>query len=150
MRSGRSRSLRVAAIAAILPLAFLAAWAWRPRVESGPIVCASRLLWGVPCPGCGLTRAFCFMARGEFEAAVRFNATAPLAAAYMGAIWLYYLLAAARGAPPAWPTETIAASALVVTMAFWGGRLVDFFACSDGLATIWRDNGIARLIRWLN
>lgn len=150
MRSGRSRTLRAAAVAALLPLAFFAAVAGRPRVEDGPIVCVSRLFWGVPCPGCGLTRAFCFMAHGEFEAAIRFNAMAPLAAAYLGAIWLYYVLAAARDVPPAWPTDAIAAGALVVTLTFWAGRLVEFFACSDGLGTIWRDNGIARLLRWLN
>jgi hypothetical protein len=90
------------------------------------------------------------MAHGEFGAALRFNALAPLAAAYLGAVWLYYLIAAARDVPPAWPTGAIAAGALVVMLAYWAGRLVDFFACSDGLGTIWRDNGIARLIRWLH
>ena len=150
MRSGRSRTLRIAAIAAILPAFFLFAYAWRPRVEHGPVVCVSRLLWGVPCPGCGLTRAFCFMAHGEFDAAFRVNAMAPLAAVYLGALWLYYLIAAARGAPPAWPTDAIASGALVVTGTFWAGRLVDFFACSDGLGTMWRENGIARLIGWFN
>jgi uncharacterized protein DUF2752 len=146
MPSGRSRGWRIAAVAAVLPALFAASYAYRPRVEDGPIVCGSRLLWGVPCPGCGLTRAFCFMSHGEFEAALRFNALAPVAAAYLGALWLYYLLFAARGVPPAWPTDAIASSALVVSLTYWAGRLTEFFACGDGLGVMWRENGVARLL----
>jgi hypothetical protein len=147
MRSGRSRALRTAVVVALLPALFAVSYVYRPYVESGPVVCGSRLLWGVPCPGCGLTRAFSFMSHGEFGAAMRFNALAPLAAAYLAALWLYYVLYAARGEPPAWPTNGIASGALVVSLTYWAGRLVEFFACGDGAGTIWRDNAIARLLR---
>lgn len=147
MPSGRSRVLRTAVVAGLLPAFFVASYVYRPHVEHGPIVCVSRLMWGVPCPGCGLTRAFCFMTHGEFEPAIRFNALAPLAAVYLGVLWIYYLIEAWRGAPPAWPTGRIAAGAMVVTVTFWSGRLVEFFACADGLHVMWRDNGIARLLR---
>ena len=149
MPSGRSRVPRTLAVAALLPALFVASYAYRPHVEDGPVVCVSRLTWGVPCPGCGLTRAFCFLSHGEVGDAIRFNATAPLAVLYVGAIWLYYVINAWRGAPPAWPTGRIAEGALVVTLAFWAGRLAEFFACSDGLGTMWRENGIARLLRIL-
>jgi hypothetical protein len=43
------------------------------RVESGPVVCPFRLLTGLPCPGCGLTRAWVFIAHGDFGAALRAN-----------------------------------------------------------------------------
>jgi len=147
MPSGRSRILKTAAVAAVLPALFVASYLYRPKVEDGPVICASRLMWGVPCPGCGLTRAFCFMSHGEFEAALQFNPLAPVAALYVGAIWLYYVLFVSRGGPPAWPTDKIAASAMVVAMTFWAGRLVEFFACADGVRAMWRDNGIARLLR---
>jgi len=147
MPSGRSKPFQAAVIAALLPALFGVSYAYRPVVENGPIVCVSRLIWGVPCPGCGLTRAFCFMSHGEFDAAIRFNAIAPLAALYLGALCLYYFLGAVRGAPPAWPTDAIASGALVVAMTYWAGRLVEFFACGDGVGALWRDNGIARLLR---
>jgi hypothetical protein len=38
-----------------------------------PTVCASRLLFGVECPGCGLTRSFVALAAGDFAESFRFN-----------------------------------------------------------------------------
>jgi hypothetical protein len=43
------------------------------RVDSGPILCPFRLATGLPCPGCGLTRAWVFIAHGDFGAALRAN-----------------------------------------------------------------------------
>lgn len=36
-----------------------------------PHVCMSRTLWGVSCPGCGLTRSFVHLAHGDWQAAWR-------------------------------------------------------------------------------
>lgn len=36
-------------------------------------VCLWRAVFGVPCPGCGMTRAFVALACGDFHAAWRFN-----------------------------------------------------------------------------
>src|SRR6266850_1900903 len=142
MRSGRSRVVRLSGLVLLWPVAFAALYAYRPVVLDGPIFCPVRLGTGVPCPGCGLTRAFCFMTHGEFEPALRFNALAPLVIAYLAALWIYYAVDAWRGSPPAWPTWRIAGVMLVVTAAFWAGRLVEFFLSPDALSTIWRDNGL--------
>jgi hypothetical protein len=45
-----------------------------------PSVCLFKRITGLPCCGCGMTHAFCAMARGHFEDAANFNLAAiPLA-----------------------------------------------------------------------
>ena len=36
-------------------------------------ICPSRLLWGVPCPGCGITRAMLLFFQGRFAEATRMH-----------------------------------------------------------------------------
>jgi hypothetical protein len=43
-------------------------------------LCPSRCLFGIPCPGCGLTRATIALLRGELVAALRYHPLAPLLA----------------------------------------------------------------------
>lgn len=38
-------------------------------IEHGPVVCPFRLLTGLPCPGCGLTRSWVFALHGDIGAA---------------------------------------------------------------------------------
>ncbi len=49
-------------------VAFWLVRAWNP-VDSGFQVCVFRGVLGLPCPGCGLTRAAGHLARGSFAAA---------------------------------------------------------------------------------
>ncbi len=42
---------------------------WIPLPES----CTARLLFGLNCPGCGMTRAFISISHGEFQKAWQFN-----------------------------------------------------------------------------
>ena len=45
-----------------------------PGIQSAiPSICSSRLLFGINCPGCGLTRAFIAISHGQFQAAWNFN-----------------------------------------------------------------------------
>ena len=38
-----------------------------------PEICTAKRVFGIPCPGCGLTRAFVSISHGEFSRAWRFN-----------------------------------------------------------------------------
>ena len=60
--------------------ALAAAFAYSPYVFDGPVVCPLHGISGLPCPGCGLTRAFCALAKGDVAGALAFNAfSIPLA-----------------------------------------------------------------------
>ena len=52
-------------------------WLVRPRAFDGPVLCPMRLLFGVPCPGCGMTRAFACLWRGDLDGAVMLHPFAP-------------------------------------------------------------------------
>ena len=42
-----------------------------------PMVCQFRSLFGIGCPGCGLTRSFAFMAEGQWRQAWEMNLMGP-------------------------------------------------------------------------
>lgn len=70
-------------------------------VADGPVVCPFRLLTGLPCPGCGMTRAWVFLAHGSVGDALMANpfALVTLPAAVV-LVLLVFLSAVRRGQPP--------------------------------------------------
>jgi len=56
-----------------------AAWLYYPYCQAGPTLCIWKSLFGVTCPGCGLTRGVCFLVHGRLVDAVRFNPLSLLA-----------------------------------------------------------------------
>jgi hypothetical protein len=42
-------------------------------IEDGPVLCPFRLLTGLPCPGCGLTRAWVYLAHGQYADSLAAN-----------------------------------------------------------------------------
>ena len=77
-----------------------------------PETCSARIMFGIDCPACGLTRAFISISQGEFAAAWHFNYASYLVYAFVvvqipwqsyqiwriwsgkrsvDALWLYYL-----------------------------------------------------------
>ncbi len=50
-----------------------------------PVVCGFRRLTGHPCPGCGLTRSFTYLAHGHLADAFRINALGPFVFAFVAA-----------------------------------------------------------------
>jgi hypothetical protein len=74
VRAGRVRGLLVFVVSASV----LAAAALVPQVAQAPVVCLWRRVTSLPCPSCGMTRAFVALAHGHWDQAVAFNAAAPL------------------------------------------------------------------------
>ena len=127
-----------ALVIGISAFTFAAARAYADHAEHGPILCPLRGLVGLPCPGCGLTRAFCALSRGDLLSALNFHAFAlPLALLMLlasalalaelmrGRAWQFYrpyLYSAALG-------RTVAASVILYhlgRLAYWAhdGTLV--------------------------
>ncbi len=95
-------------------------------VEGGLTICMLRRLFDLPCPGCGMTRAFAALARGDLPAALGFHPWAPVVAVQAAAAWLFWgaalcgaLPAAARRIRP----RALVAGNLLALAALWLGRL---------------------------
>jgi len=134
-----------------LPALLAASFLYFPYSTTGraPVLCPTVLVLGLPCPGCGMTRALGCATHGQFREAFGYNAIWPLILGYLALLWIYQILQTWRGEPPKWPTSKIGGAALIVLLSFWAVRLVWFFA-HDGLAVMAHDNAIARLIRLLS
>jgi hypothetical protein len=100
-----------------------------------PTLCWSRGLFGVECPGCGLTRSFVAIAHGEFARAWRTNPAGFVwfaAVALQIPLRLYLLRRAARkqdakDIEPAWlPTLTAVSWTMLIgaTMLQWAVRML--------------------------
>jgi len=98
---------------------------WVPPPGARFTVCLLRRFTGLPCPGCGMTRAFAHLAKGEWAAAAVDHPFAFLLAAELGLAWLAWGTALARGRPVRMPPwfERAAFAHLLALTAFWLGRL---------------------------
>ena len=55
--------------------------------------CPVLIIFGIPCAGCGMTRAIWFVLTGQFERGIRLNPTAPLWIIFLGyMIFVRYVL----------------------------------------------------------
>jgi len=79
---------------------------WVPSNDPAQAICLSRRLFHIPCPGCGLTRAFAHLAKGEWAAAVTLHPCAPLLAAEAILGWLAWGASLAVGRPLRLPVST--------------------------------------------
>jgi hypothetical protein len=70
------------------------------RVESGPTICPFRLATGLPCPGCGLTRSWVYLAHGRWADSVAANPFGVVAAALVVALIVTVLRSRARRDEP--------------------------------------------------
>jgi len=75
----------------------VASFLYAPWVSHGPVFCPFRFFFGMPCPGCGLTRSFCAVSHGEIRQAMRFHLFGPFVyAACVCAIPLLFIELARR------------------------------------------------------
>jgi hypothetical protein len=92
--------------------------------------CPLKSALGIPCPGCGLTRASVALLRGEFAAAFSYHAFAPLLLLGLAAFAVAGVLPAAQRdafAGLAWRVERHTRAAYVVLAAlllYWSARLL--------------------------
>jgi hypothetical protein len=68
-------------------------------IENGPVICPFRLATGLPCPGCGLTRSWVYIAHGDFSEALRANPFGYLTMAAAVAVVAVLIAAALLGRP---------------------------------------------------
>lgn len=83
---------RAALIAIAAVAVFVLSALWRPA-DDGFVLCLWRRATSVPCPSCGMTRAFCALSRGEWSVALDYNFVAP---AVYGLLWVVLALASAE------------------------------------------------------
>lgn len=116
----RTRALYAAPFIAAL---FLMIWA---PSEDGPTVCPFALATGTACPGCGMTRAVGFLARGNLSAALTYHPLAMLVAIQGIAGWAWLMLRRSNRVKPM-PTRIVNAILIgtaVSLLAVWGLRAV--------------------------
>ena len=83
-------------------LATAAAAVLADTLATGPVLCLFRTVTGIPCPGCGLTRAIARLARGDLARAFILHPLAPLLAAEAVGAWgLWALVLAGKVRRPA-------------------------------------------------
>jgi hypothetical protein len=107
--------------------AFVVLAAWQPAGGAESSICLFRRATGVPCPGCGLTRAFAALAKGHFSQAFAFHPFAYLIAlealaGYLG--WGWFVLKG-RDWPERWSSRIgpLATGHIAALLALWLGRL---------------------------
>ena len=146
--ASRNRTWRIIFWGSSLPALLAASFFYFPysTTGQGPVLCPMALVLGMPCPGCGITRAFGCATHGLFAEAFRFHALWPLVLGYFVFLWIYQMLEVLRGQPPKLPTYKIGGAALIGLLAFWVVRLAWFFA-HGGLDVMVHDNALARLQR---
>jgi hypothetical protein len=97
---------------------------WHPSDDPATAFCLSRRLFHLPCPACGMTRAFALLAKGEWSAAFTLHPFAPVLALEMILGWLGWGAALALRRPLRLPVriEILTAAHVGVLLALWVGR----------------------------
>ena len=100
---------------------------WHPTGGAENSICLFRRATGIPCPGCGLTRAFAALAKGQLGAAFVFHPFVYPIALEALAAWLAwgYLALSGRPWPAGWSRRLgpIALGHVAALVALWLGRL---------------------------
>ena len=74
---------------------WLAAFSLHEKVEQAPTTCLFRIVTGNPCPTCGMTRATCALAHGEWAKAWRYHPLAvPFWVTLVALLWTHLVMPA--------------------------------------------------------
>ncbi|MAF09921.1 hypothetical protein CMK11_05655 [Candidatus Poribacteria bacterium] len=124
------------AVAAIawLPILLAGVRVYAPFAGAGPVTCALRIVGGVPCPGCGMTRGLGELLHGRLTTSWRYHPLALPTLALMVGVWAYGVLAAYRPVRSISPAFALAALVPVASifMLVWVARLW-LFARAGGI-----------------
>jgi hypothetical protein len=98
---------------------------WTPSGDPAQAICLLRRLFHLPCPGCGMTRAFAALAKGDWSAAVALHPLAPFLAAELILGWVAWGIALAARRPLRLPAraDTLLLANLAALVALWLGRV---------------------------
>ena len=88
-------------------------------VDSGEVTCLMRIVTGLPCPGCGMTRSWVHLAHGDVATAFGYNLFGPVAMAIAAGIVLYTALALARRRRPERLLELVNPKFALVLVGAW-------------------------------
>ena len=133
----------------------IASYVYAPFVNAGPVLCPMHGLIGLPCPSCGLTRAFCRLARFDLWGALSCHAlSVPLFAVCLAApaICAYEVLrrresrchSLLRSTRTAWAVAVLLTVHHVVRLGVWlaDGTLVDGYVKTSWTYAVLRAVGI--------
>lgn len=118
--------VRVWAAAGLFGILGLAALhAWTPAGDAASSICLLRRFFHLPCPGCGMTRAFAALAKGDWSAAVALHPLAPVLAAELVLGWAAWGIALAAHRPLRLPCrlDSLLLANLAALVALWLGRV---------------------------
>ncbi len=105
----------------------LLAGAFLVRAEGGPALCASKRLFGISCPGCGMVRSVTAFAQGRFGESLRYHLFGPLVFGAAAALWVAAMAGVLRRREyraPDTPAFNAALSvALILLLGYWIGRM---------------------------
>lgn len=90
-------------------------------VDSGDPTCLMRIITGLPCPGCGMTRSWVHVAHGDVATAFEYNLFGPLAMAAAAGLVVYTVVALVRRRPPERLLDRLNPKLLMVGMGLWLG-----------------------------
>ncbi|MFY9824848.1 MAG: DUF2752 domain-containing protein [Thermoanaerobaculia bacterium] len=100
---------------------------WTPAGDAASSICLLRRFFHLPCPGCGMTRAFAALAKGDWSATVALHPLAPVLAAELVLVWAAWGVALCS--PPAlrWvrlvKVDALLLANLGALLALWLGRV---------------------------
>lgn len=115
----------VLAVATLSLAGLVIARAWPvPSVESGDPTCLVRILFGLPCPGCGMTRAWVHTAHGNLGTAFEYNLFGPVGMAVAAGIVAYVAYALVRRRPPERILTRVDPKWLLALVVVWMGYSV--------------------------
>lgn len=113
---------------------FFASIIYTPADRSGFTICLFKNFTGIDCPGCGLTRSFCALAKGQIWRAFQFHKLGPFLFLGFIVLWIRCLLAALGIASVSaridslWRRPATASIALAAFVAYWLIRAIYFLA----------------------